>query len=77
MEQVTISLSPDIKAHGEEILAKTGLTWTDLLEEAISLRQPNEDSLEALAEVEEMIRTGNYGKTYTDVDLMMREILQG
>lgn len=71
-----VFLNTEVKAAGEEILAKTGLTWSDLLEEAICLREPNEESKEALEEVEEMIRTGNYGKTYTDVDLMMKEILE-
>lgn len=78
MEQVnvTISLDKNIKEYAESLLKRTGLSWTNLLEEAIALREPQGDSLEALKEVEEMIKTGDYGKTYDDVDLMMKEILR-
>lgn len=36
---------------------------------------PNEDTLEALSEVEEMKKNPNEFKGYTDVDEMMKELL--
>lgn len=73
---LNISIDERIKDVGENYLLKTGLTWGQLLEEVISLRELNQDSLEAIEEIETMIHLGDYGKTYNDVDLMMKEILQ-
>jgi hypothetical protein len=36
---------------------------------------PNQETLEAIAEVQEMKRNPSLGKPYTDIDEMMRELL--
>ena len=38
-------------------------------------RVPNSETLEALNEVEQMKKNPTYGKSYTDVDQMMKELL--
>ena len=41
----------------------------------VKLDVPNADTLEALEEVRQMKKTPQLGKTYTDVDVMMKELL--
>ncbi|MBQ7900913.1 MAG: type II toxin-antitoxin system RelB/DinJ family antitoxin, partial [Clostridia bacterium] len=41
----------------------------------ISMRVPNSETLEAIEEVRAMKKNPSFGKTYTDVDDMMRELL--
>lgn len=41
----------------------------------VGVGTPNEETIEALREVEEMKKNPNYGKKYTNVDEMMKELL--
>jgi len=41
----------------------------------ITSSMPNKETLEALEEVERMKRNPMLGKSYTDVDMMMKELL--
>ncbi len=41
----------------------------------VSVRTPNAETIEAIQEVQRMKVNPNLGKTYTDVDQMMKELL--
>jgi DNA-damage-inducible protein J len=41
----------------------------------IAVNRPNIETLEAIAEVQEMEKNSSIGRSYTDVDEMMRELL--
>lgn len=41
----------------------------------ISMEVPNAETMVALQEVEEMKKNPSFGKSYTDVDQMMKELL--
>ena len=41
----------------------------------ISREVPNSETLEAIREVEEMKKNPSFGKSYTDIDKMMEEML--
>ena len=42
----------------------------------VSMNIPNEETKEAIEEVRQMKRNSSYGKAYTDVDEMMRDLLE-
>ncbi len=82
MEQVTVTFSLDkaLKEKAETYFQSIGFSLETYLESCVRNtiidHEPNAETILALQECEEMIRTGNYGKTYTDVDEMMRDILE-
>ncbi len=85
---LTIRMDSELKEQVKELAEDLGMdmttfftvyakkavrTWKIPFE--ISGDIPNEETLKAFEEVEKMKKDPSYGKTYTDVDQMMREIL--
>jgi len=83
-----IRVKPDIKAQAEKLYSRFGITVSDavniFLHKSIMVGglpfdmlnpTPNAETLEALREVEEMKKNPSLGKSYTDVDAMMKELL--
>lgn len=83
-----IRVKPDIKAQAEQIFSSFGITVSDavniFLHKAVTVgglpfemrnSMPNTETLEALREVEEMKKNLSLGKSYTDIDTMMKELL--
>lgn len=86
---MNIRMDPDVKAKAQQLFASLGMDMTTAVN--IFLRQAiryngipfeikadilNSETLEALEEVEHMKADKNVGKTYTDVDKMMKELLE-
>lgn len=85
---MNIRMDSSIKRDAQQIFAELGMDMTTavniFLRQAIRQRGlpfevkldvPNADTLEALEEVRQMKKTPQLGKTYTDVDVMMKELL--
>lgn len=85
---MNIRMDSGIKRDAQEIFAELGMDMTTavniFLRQAIRQRglpfevkldTPNADTLEALEEVRLMKQNPQIGKTYTDVDVMMKELL--
>ena len=85
---MNIRVDSDIKNNAKEIFAELGMDLTTAVN--IFLRQsirhhgipfelkisvPNKETIEAIKEVEEMEKTNNFGKIYTDVDELFEELL--
>jgi DNA-damage-inducible protein J len=83
-----IRVKPDIKSQAEQIFSSFGITVSDavniFLHKAIMVGGlpfdvrssiPNIETLEAMREVDEMKRNPSLGKSYTDVDVMIKELL--
>ncbi len=76
METQTIPLRTPLMHEIEASLQELSLSWEEFLDHALqSVRQKQELAI-AIEELKEMERTGDYGKSYTDVDLMMKELLE-
>ena len=86
---INIRMDPELKRQFEEFCSDVGLTMTSAINIfakktvaenripfEISRERPNQDTLDALREVEQMKADPSVGKTYTDVDQMMRELLE-
>ena len=75
----TLALDPADEALLERCAARENLSVPDLMlraaMEKINAKQPNWETREALEEVRRMKADPSLGKTYTDVDVMMRELL--
>jgi DNA-damage-inducible protein J len=89
MANVNIRVDDSLKRDTEGILAELGLSMsaaTTLFYRQVvryggipfELRvdRPNAGTLEAIAEVEEMEKNPSLGKSYTDIKLMMKELLE-
>ncbi len=87
-ENMTIAIEPELQAKAAALFEELGLdisTATGLffrqalvcrgLPFAVTLDEPNEETQEAIREVQQMKENPALGKTYTDVDEMMRELL--
>lgn len=85
---ITMRMDEDLKAQAEELFADLGLNMTSaftiFVKQAvreqripftISREIPNDDTLEAIEEVRRMKKNPSIGKSYTDVDEMMKELL--
>lgn len=85
---MTIRMNREIKQEAQEIFAALGMDMTTainvFLRQAIYYRgfpfdvrmeTPNEETKAALEEVEQMKKDPSIGKAYTDVDEMMKELL--
>ena len=85
---MTIRMNREIKQEAQEIFAALGMDMTTainvFLRQAIYYRgfpfdvrmeTPNEETKAALEEVEQMKKDPSIGKAYTDVDVMMKELL--
>ena len=83
-----ISIDADIKIKAQELFADFGLDLSTAInmflrqsvrENAIpfniSREVPNSDTIEAIEEVRAMKKNPSLGKTYTNVDDMMKELL--
>jgi len=85
---MNIRMDSSIKRDAQQIFAELGMDMTTavniFLRQAIRQRglpfevkldTPNADTLDALEEVRQMKQNPEFGKTYTDVDVMMKELL--
>lgn len=85
---MNIRMDSGIKKQAQELFAALGMDMTTAvniflrqsirrqgLPFEVTLSRPNRETLEALAEVEEMKRHPEQHKGYTDVDAMMKDML--
>lgn len=85
---MTIRMDSALKKQAQELFTELGMDMTTavtiFLRQAIqrqglpfevTLKRPNTETLEALAEVQEMKKHPERYKGYTDVDEMMKELL--
>lgn len=86
---ITMRMDEDLKAKAEELFNDLGLNMTSaftiFIKQAlreqripfvISRELPNEETLEALEEVRKMKENPSIGKKYSDVDKMLKELLE-
>ncbi|MBR6633089.1 MAG: type II toxin-antitoxin system RelB/DinJ family antitoxin [Clostridia bacterium] len=86
---VTMRMDEELKAQLQELVSNLGMDMTTFFTLSakqavreqripfdITMRIPNAETLEAIAEVKAMKNDETLGKKYTDVDEMMREILK-
>ncbi|MCL2197690.1 MAG: type II toxin-antitoxin system RelB/DinJ family antitoxin [Defluviitaleaceae bacterium] len=84
-----IHIDPDVKSDVENIYAQYGMSITDAINVFLytsrnrgglpfDLRPavPNAETLEALEEVKHMKADPSIGKSYTNIDEMMKELLE-
>ena len=60
---ITMRIDEDLKAQLQELVSNLGMDMT------------NEETKEAIEEVRQMKQNPSMGKSYTDVDEMMKELL--
>lgn len=85
---ITMRIDTDVKTQLQELVSELGLDMTTFFTMAakqaireqripfeVSRDVSNSETLEALREVEEMKKNPSIGKSYTDVDEMMKELL--
>ena len=85
---ITMRMDEDLKAQAEELFADLGLNMTSaftiFVKQAIREQRipftisrdiPNAETMEAIEEVKQMKQNPSIGKSYTDVDEMMKELL--
>ena len=78
----------ELKTQAEALLSELGMNMSSAfnifvrqairtggIPFSISLNQPNEETMEAIREVQKMKATPSFGKTYNNVDEMMEELL--
>lgn len=88
MTNITMRIDSKLKADLQELVSNLGMDMTTFVTLAakqavreqripfeISMRTPNEETLAAIEEVKEMKKNPSLGKSYTDVDEMMKELL--
>ena len=81
-------IDEDLKSQLQELVSNLGMDMTTFFTISakqavreqgipfkISMDIPNEETREAIEEVRQMKRDPSVGKSYTDVDEMMRELL--
>ena len=87
---MNIRMDKDIKKQAQELFSKFGLDMTTAInmflrqaireqripfEVRLSTSTPNEETLEAIEEVKSMKKDTSIGKSYDNVDIMMKELL--
>ncbi|KSV57731.1 type II toxin-antitoxin system RelB/DinJ family antitoxin [Acetivibrio ethanolgignens] len=85
---VTMRIDENLKAQLQELMSDLGLDMTTFFTMAakqavreqgipfyVSREIPNEETIAAFNEVEEMKKNPSIGKSYTDVDKMMEDLL--
>ena len=85
---ITMRMDEELKSQVQELVSNLGMDMTTFftlyakqavrvqgIPFEISMRVPNEETLEAISEVKAMRENPSLGKTYTDVDEMMKELL--
>ncbi|MCL2693733.1 MAG: type II toxin-antitoxin system RelB/DinJ family antitoxin [Oscillospiraceae bacterium] len=88
MANVNIRIDDNLKRDTEGILSELGLSLsaatTMFYKQVVRyggipldlrVERPNQETLEAIAEVQKMKKNPSLGKAYTDVDKMMKELL--
>ena len=88
MANITMRMDENLKAQLQELVSNLGMDMTTFFTISakqavreqripfdISMRTVNTETLEAIAEVKAMKENPSLGKGYTDVDLMMKELL--
>ena len=68
------------KALGMDLSTATGIFYRQALRchglpFEVKIDEPNKETLEAIEEVQQMKKNPSLGKSYTDVDEMMKELL--
>ena len=85
---VNIRMDVELKRQFEEFCADVGMSMTtaftvfakktvreNRIPFPVDREIPNEETREAIEETQRMIADPSYGRSYTDVDEMMRELL--
>ncbi|MGN0395112.1 MAG: type II toxin-antitoxin system RelB/DinJ family antitoxin [Coprococcus sp.] len=85
---ITMRIDENLKSQLQELLGDLGLDMTTFFTMAakqavreqgipfyVSREIPNEETIAAFNEVEEMKKNPSIGKSYTDVDKMMEDLL--
>lgn len=85
---ITMRIDEALKSQLQELVSDLGMDMTTFFTIAakqavrehgipfsITLDVPNTETIEAIKEVEQMKLNPSIGKTYTDVDEMMKELL--
>ena len=85
---ITMRIDEDLKSQLQELVSNLGMDMTTFFTISakqavreqgipfkISMDISNEETREAIEEVRQMKRNPSVGKSYTDVDEMMRELL--
>lgn len=88
MANLTMRIDDELKKQAEELFNELGMNMTTAFtifaKQAVREQRipfeitreiPNAETLEAMKEVEQMKRDSSIGKSYTDVDEMMNELL--
>lgn len=85
---VTMRMDEDLKKQLQELVSNLGMDMTTFFTISakqavreqripfdISMNIPNEETRKAIKEVQQMKKNPSFGKSYTDVDEMMKELL--
>lgn len=85
---ITIRMDEDLKAQLQELVSNLGMDMTTFFTISakqavreqkipfdVSMNIPNAETLNAIEEVRQMKQNPSLGKSYTDVDEMMKELL--
>ena len=85
---VTMRMDEDLKKQLQELVSNLGMDMTTFFTISakhavreqripfdISMNIPNEETRKAIEEVQQMKKNPSFGKSYTDVDEMMKELL--
>lgn len=85
---ITMRIDEELKTQLQELVSNLGMDMTTFFTLSakqavreqgipfdITMRVPNSETLEAIEEVKAMKKDPSVGKTYTDVDDMMKELL--
>ena len=88
MTNVTMRMDENLKSQLQELVANLGMDMTTFFTISakqavreqripfdISMKNVNLETLKAIAEVKAMKENPSLGKSYTDIDLMMKELL--
>lgn len=86
---ITMRIDEQLKAQLQELVSDLGMDMTTFftlsakqavreqrIPFAISRDIPNSETIEAINEVQQMKRNPSFGKSFTDVDEMMKELLE-
>jgi DNA-damage-inducible protein J len=84
----TMRMDEDLKKQLQELVSNLGMDMTTFFTISakqaareqripfdISMNIPNEETRKAIEEVQQMKKNPSFGKSYTDVDEMMKELL--
>lgn len=85
---ITMKIDEDLKSQLQELVSNLGMDMTTFfiisakqavreqrIPFIISMDMPNEETKEAMEEVRQMKLDPSIGKSYTDIDEMMKELL--